>query len=126
MKTSANEKTVERPWEFACVLPTQLTSPSGRGRSPEVRLAAAVLEDAFYCVTRNDGARSRTQRQDFIEARNWFFDTSRQGPFAFENVCDVLALDADAVRQRLRRVVAWNAPATSTARTKSTRVGSAL
>jgi len=68
-------------------------------RLPEMRLVIAILEDALLCVTRNGG---RRRGREFVEACEWFRDERRDSPFAFRNVCDLLGLEATAVRQRIR------------------------
>jgi hypothetical protein len=82
------------------VLPSQL-SDAGPGRLvPEIRLAAAVLEDAIVVLRRRADSNGRRQR-DFFDTRRWLWDDDRGWPFAFRNVCELLALDAAAVRTQL-------------------------
>ena len=89
----------------AVLLPSQTVHPPARQRCGEVRLVVAVFEDALQCVIKNAGARRGPRRRSFLEAREWFRDDSREWPFAFANVCDVLALDATAVREHVERLV---------------------
>jgi hypothetical protein len=65
----------------------------------ELGLVAAILEEALRTVSRQAG-RLR-QRRAAAEAYEWFFDEDRKWPFAFQNVCDLLGLDAQALRGRV-------------------------
>jgi hypothetical protein len=68
--------------------------------TPEMRLVLAVFEDAIRAAS-NPAPRTRRQRREQQEARNWVQDDDRAWPFAFANVCDLLGLDAGAVRRRI-------------------------
>ncbi len=91
-------------WEPAVILPSQ-TVNRRLARMPEMRLVVAMFDDAVECIVRNVGARCGTPRREFLEARDWLWDDTRGWPFAFANVCDVLGLDATAVRERLETIV---------------------
>jgi len=93
-------------WEPTFVLPSQVAHLRAPTRSPEIRLIAAMLEDAVHCVLRNGGIRRGPRWRELIEALDWVMDETRDWPFAFANVCDVLMLDAAAVREELWRNVA--------------------
>jgi len=93
-------------WEPAFILPSQLTPDTSHVPGPEIRLVAAVLEDALQCITKNVNARYGRRRRDFSEAYRWLWADNRDWPFAFRNVCDLLGLNASAVRQRIRRLIA--------------------
>ena len=66
---------------------------------PEISLIAAIFEDAVRCVQR--ASHGMTHRQ-FSEAVEWIASERRDWPFAFVNVCDLLGVDANTVRKRLR------------------------
>ena len=70
----------------------------------ELRLMAAVLEDAINIVRKRP--RSRAGR----EAREWLSSHDASWPFAFERICDALDLEPDSVR----RQVANGAPVAKT------------
>lgn len=89
-------------WEPAIVLPTQLTLRANPAASPEMHLVAAILEDAWGCVTQRATARGRRGRREFIEAYQWFCDERCDWPFAFTNVCELLGLNPTTVRRQLR------------------------
>lgn len=77
----------------------------GLGGAPEMRLVAALLDDAIECLVGNVDARGGARRCRFVEARDWLCDDTRGWPFAFANVCDLLNLDAARVRRRLEAIV---------------------
>jgi hypothetical protein len=67
----------------------------------ERRLMIAVLEDAVHVYRTQLGTRDPRGRQLFHEAEEWIEDTDRSWLFSFENVCDVLGLDAEYLRRGL-------------------------
>jgi hypothetical protein len=70
---------------------------------PEKELMLALLQDAVHCYRKYSAACDRAGRERFREAQSWIMDTSTEGIFAFENVCDVLGIDPDYVRKGLRQ-----------------------
>jgi hypothetical protein len=66
---------------------------------PEIALLAAVFEDALRCAQRS--SRGVTHRQS-AEAFEWIASEQRNWPFAFLNVCELLGVNAAAVRDKLR------------------------
>ena len=66
---------------------------------PEMSLLSAVLEDALHCVRETDRDLSRGPARD---AYDWFDSEQRDSPFSFLNLCDLLGIDAAALRHRLR------------------------
>jgi len=81
--------------------------PGGAQRhSPERRLILAVLEHAVATVMRGTGAPSARARQKAAQAHAWITGDDVDWPYAFRNICDHLALDANAFRERLAR---WQA-----------------
>jgi len=70
----------------------------------ERRLMIAVLEDAVDVYRKQAGARDPRGEQLFQEAEEWIEDTDRTWLFSFENICDVLGLEAEYLRRGLR---AW-------------------
>ena len=105
MEHTSSAQSIWPHWEPAILLPTQLLPRANPAHSPEMRLVAAILEDAWYCATRQVRARSRRARREFTEAYQWFCDERRDWPFAFSNVCDLLGLDAAVVRRQLRHAL---------------------
>jgi hypothetical protein len=78
------------------LLPTQ--GWTARYDSPEKRLMAAVLEDALDVYYRSDTKRTAGRRQ---EAYEWIWADDPRWPFSFRCICDILDLDADAIRSRI-------------------------
>src|SRR5438093_9524726 len=70
----------------------------------ERRLMIAVLEDAVDVYRKQAGSKDARGEQLFQEAEEWIEDTDRAWLFSFQNICDVLDLDADYLRRGLR---AW-------------------
>jgi hypothetical protein len=81
------------------LLPCQY-AVSGPRLVSELALVAAILEDALRSVSRRDPYGPR--RREFTEARAWLLDNDRTWPFAFRNVCDLLGVDAAALRESVR------------------------
>ena len=71
--------------------------------SGEARLALAVVEDAITTVRMTTGVQTPRARRLAIEAWSWLASRDRSHPFAFENLCDHLGLDAGWLRHGLRR-----------------------
>ena len=61
----------------------------------ELRLMAAVLEDAVNILRKRP--RSRAGR----EAREWLASHDTSWPFAYERICEALNLDPESVRREL-------------------------
>src|SRR3989442_9326100 len=87
------------------LLPVQFTELLQRpsGRTPELRLMAAVLEDAIRSFCRCAGSRGVRSQRLFRETAEWFESYAVSWPFAFENICDALALEPDWIRGLLSR-----------------------
>jgi hypothetical protein len=67
----------------------------------ERRLMIAVLEDAVDVYRKQAGAREHRGRQLFADAEEWIENRDRTWLFSFENICDVLDIDASYVRRGL-------------------------
>ena len=92
MRSTRTANKIAPIWELSVVRPR-----------PEVRLAGAVLEDAIRVVVARTATHGRARRRrEFRETRDWLLDDDRTWPFAFLNVCEMLALDPAAVRESLR------------------------
>jgi hypothetical protein len=89
-------------WEPSLLLPAQWMARGGAQQRPEARLAAAILEDAVRSVARTVIEPGARQRRELQEARDWLLDDLREWPFAFLNVCELLDVDPDAVRDSLQ------------------------
>ena len=83
------------------VLPEQQPQRHALPCGPERRLMLAVLEDAIHVWGwKGTDWRARTMRED---VQRWFAATDYTWPFSFVNICDVLGLDAEAVREALAK-----------------------
>jgi hypothetical protein len=72
----------------------------------ERRLMIAVLEDAVDVYRKQAGAKDQRGQELFRDAEEWIEDPDRTWLFSFQNICDVLDLDADYLRRGLH---AWKA-----------------
>lgn len=72
-----------------------------RGEAPEIMLMFAVLDDAVMCFQKFACAKTAHGRNLFREAESWFFDGTGQSLYSFENICEVVGLDADYLRKGL-------------------------
>src|SRR5919201_851563 len=70
----------------------------------ERRLKIAVLEDAVDVYRKQAGATDPRGQELFREAEAWLEDPDRTWLFSFQNICDVLDMDADFLRKGLH---AW-------------------
>jgi hypothetical protein len=86
----------------AAILPAQYYSTRRTISEGEYRLLVAVLEDALRSYLANRNAGTIQQRLAFHEVWSWFHapaeDTSL---FSFESICELLEVDAEALRERL-------------------------
>jgi hypothetical protein len=80
-----------------------------RESPPEVRLAAAVFEDALRCLRGNIDTPAGPRWRELTEACDWIWNEGRDSFFAFDNVCGLLGLNPTLVRRRLEKVVARQA-----------------
>jgi hypothetical protein len=74
-----------------------------RSLSPEHELMIAVLEQATAEFQKYSAAHNSKGRKLFADAEGWFLDGDTHWTFSFENICAVLGLDPQYLRQGLRR-----------------------
>ena len=93
------------PFEPWVLLPAQLAgeAPWANTTSGPIALMLAVLEDAIRCLERGRRCRRPSVRKLAAEADAWMRCDSREWPFAFASICDVLGVDVDAARASLLR-----------------------
>ena len=84
---------IEGLFTVESILPVQFNEHR-KVRSGEERLLIAVLHDAVNCFLGDDA-------QAAAEASSWFTTRRGIGPFAFQNICDILAVESDELRRRL-------------------------
>ena len=85
------------------LLPSQYYAALKRkgAHEPERRLAIAVLQDAVDCFQKHLRARDRKAQQLFADAQEWICSEDRSWPFSFENICDLLQINAEYLRHGL-------------------------
>ena len=64
-------------------------------------LAAGVLKQAAQDLRRFHGATSPIERELYLDAYRWVISDDSSWPFSFLNVCQLLNLTPDIVRQEL-------------------------
>jgi len=67
-------------------------------------LMYAVLNDAFVSFRRRCEVRNPGVQRAGRKAEEWFFSDDSRGLFSFLSLCDVLGLDPDFIRRRLKRL----------------------
>jgi hypothetical protein len=70
---------------------------------PEESLLLAVLEDAVACFQKYSAARDSKGKAMFREAEQWIMKANDAWIFSFDNVCELLRLNPEYVREGLRR-----------------------
>jgi len=70
----------------------------------ERRLMIAVLEDAVDVFRKLAGARDARRQQLFHDAEEWIESHDNGWIFSFENICDVLGIEAEYLRRGLRAI----------------------
>jgi len=64
-------------------------------------LAAGVLKQAAQDLRRFNSATSAVERELYLDAYSWLISDDSSWPFSFLNVCQLLNLTPDMVRQEL-------------------------
>ena len=76
---------------------------SNTAHTPEIRLIAAVLEDAIDCYLKYYSTKTRRGKRIFTEAAQWIFSPDEDWLFGFNNICEMLKLDPNYIRRVLRQ-----------------------
>ncbi len=88
------------------ILPSQFFELFGKSRfTCEQRLMLAVLADAINILHDWRASASIRKRRLFAEAARWVMAHGSNVPFSFDNVCDALELNPDALRRRLAGMI---------------------
>jgi hypothetical protein len=100
------EERLSELFEPDILLPIQYFAALKRKRFScgEHRLLVAILQDAIECFQKHLHARDSKRRQLYVEAEAWIGAEEDDGTFSFENVCDLLGMNPDYLRQGL---LAW-------------------
>ena len=76
---------------------------SSTAHTPEIKLIAAVLEDAIDCYLKYCSAKSRRGKRIFAEAAQWILDRDDDWLFGFDNICEMLKLDPNYIRRVVKQ-----------------------
>lgn len=85
------------------ILPSQFFGK--RHFTCEQRLMLAVLADAINILHDRRASLSMQKRQLLSEAVRWVMTHGSNVPFSFDNVCDALEINREALRRRLTRMI---------------------
>ena len=98
------EDRVQELFQPDTLLPSQYFDRIRRRASfdGERRLMVAILEDAVDVYRKQAGARDRKRRQMFEDAEAWIESPDKSWIFSYENICEVLGIDAEYLRKGLR------------------------
>jgi len=98
------EDRVQELFQPDTLLPSQYFDRIRRKASAdgERRLMVAILEDAVDVYRKQAGARDRKRRQMFEDAEAWIGSPDKSWIFSYENICEVLGIDAGYLRKGLR------------------------
>lgn len=88
------------------LLPTQFFEGTHHpdAGDPERRLMSAVLELGIRDYRNLVAGADASRRSDWNSVHGWLEERDARWLFSFENICNVLGIDADAVRGRLCRL----------------------
>ena len=97
--------------QFASALDADIIVPSqyfDRVRSeesaqPEKRLMLAVMENAIATFQNSISGATRRQRRLLKETEEWMYSGDISWPFSFENICALLGIEADYLRNGLAK-----------------------
>lgn len=67
----------------------------------EHRLLVAIIQDAVECFQKHVHARDSKRRQLYVDAEAWISTDDDRGTFSFNNICELLGLNSDYLRQGL-------------------------
>ena len=74
---------------------------------PELRLMAAILEDAVATLTMDPRRCTNQRRRDFADALDWIARSEESGwLFSFASICESLGIDPVHLRRGLLRKIA--------------------
>jgi hypothetical protein len=90
--------------------------------NPELRLMAAVLEDAVATLIIDQRRCTTHQRREFADAMAWIDESDEDWLFSFTNICDALGINPAHLRQGLLQKIGSLRDSTGKIRPK-TRLG---
>ena len=98
-RTQAEER-LNEIFEPDILLPIQYFAALKRKKYScgEHRLLIAIIQDAIECFQKHLHARDSKRRQLFVDAEVWITDVDDEGPFSFNNVCELLGMNPEYLR----------------------------
>jgi len=69
----------------------------------ERALMAAVIELAFFDLIRFKNSKSYSSHTHYLDAKSYFDSDDRSYTFSFINLCRILLLDPDSIREQIRK-----------------------
>lgn len=104
MGLGTDDAPLQDGFDGGCLLPAQFYTSNKRPKvfDGETRLMVAVLADAIHCYLRDLNATVVTQRIELAELERWFNSRDERNVFGFQNLCEVLGIDAERLRKALR------------------------
>lgn len=90
-----------RPRSFFAARSQETVDEEASDRTPERALMLAVLEDAVACYAGRLKAPRENPKILRRQAAFWLSCEDWDSPFSFNNVCEALALDPEALRERI-------------------------
>jgi len=102
--TSEMEEKLPGLFEPHTILPVQFFTRLQRSSAwtGEQRLMAAILEDAVAVASKPSAPRTSKGRQVLRETLRWLRSNDRAWIFSFIRICEMLDLNANAVRRGIR------------------------
>lgn len=99
----------ELPYDAAADAGTSLTeslgsTAFGAKMCPEIMLIYAVLNDAIRSFQKQFAVNSPSVQRAAAEAGEWLFSDDDRALFSFVSLCDVLGLEPEFIRRRLRNM----------------------
>lgn len=84
-------------------LPDQFGDLWGRANrtNPEPRLAIAVLQLAVVDFCKFGRSLRESEQRVYRKARNWILDSNRDWPYSFANICEVIDVSPENLREAL-------------------------
>jgi hypothetical protein len=97
------EERLSEIFEPDILLPIQYFAALKRKRFScgEHRLLVALMQDAVECFQKHLHARDTKRRQLYLDAEAWISAEEDDGTFSFENVCELLGMNPEYIRQGL-------------------------
>ena len=98
-----------RPWAVSSLFPPDEHLLRRRAKSPEHRLALAVLAEAIEDIETYRKNPTKPRQRAYESALDWIRAEDKHWDYSFVNLCEVFDLDPVVVRKQLlkRRYTGW-------------------